>query len=43
MAETTIEQREPSVGVRRPPALAHQVYLEIVKLVRIPMFSIPTF
>ena len=43
MAETTLEGRKLSVGVRRPPTLAHQAYLGIVKLLRIPMFSIPTF
>ena len=43
MAETTIERANRSGAVRRPPAFAHQVYLEVVKLLRIPMFSIPTF
>lgn len=43
MAEVTMERSNRSAGVRRLPLLVYQVHLEVVKLLRIPMFSVPTF
>lgn len=44
MAETsTVRRTERSGWLQGCPVLAHQAYLEVVKLLRIPMFSVPTF
>ena len=43
MAETAVKSSERPDPLRHPPVLVHQVYLEVVKLLRVPMFSVPTF
>ena len=43
MSDLIAETLERSRAVRRPPVFVHQVYLEVIKLLRVPMFSIPTF
>ena len=44
MSEATTEHTDSQVGTtRRPPVLAYYAYCEVLKLLRIPAFALPTF